>query len=138
MRIEECLKVNGGKVRKISKEEQVIALVTTLRQYSSEREPLKQPIYLDGYVCRGFFGDKTTRSKLIKYVAWVYDTDWNGYLMEPKYWRIVYDELKEEYERRVIEREWLYFPTPESFGKGHRITNLYYNRNAEEYGITYM
>lgn len=140
MRVLLNLKPGRKKLRKISKEEQVIAFLEIMKRETSEHRRLESPLFLEltGDVPHHYFGDKTTRSKLIKYAAWCYNTDRNGYLMEPGYWRIVYDDLKKEYEQKRGCKEDLYYPTPESFGKGHRITNLYYNHKAEEYGSMFL
>ena len=140
MKILVNLRPGKKNLRKISKEEQVIAFLEIMKRETGEHRALETPLHLEltGDVPHHYFGDKTTRSKLIKYVAWCYDTDRNGYLLPPKYWRIVYDDLKKEYERKSGRGEEMYYPAPESFGKGHRITNLYYNHGAEEYGSMFL
>ena len=128
--------MNEKELRNITKEEKTLFFVEFLKENSSKDDKFESMVYMETlFTCElrlplHFFGTKTTRSTMIKRIAWFYNTNRDGYLMKPEYWAIVYDELLEYYENNKENKEMLYFSTAKNFGKGQHISNLYYNQEA--------
>lgn len=126
-----------------TKEERCIIFLEFLKKYTDENNKLESLMRLhhlkgensENCLPEDFLGDKTTRSHIVKKIAWTYNTDSSCYLMDPKDWRIVYDDLLKEYEeckKYGIKKQ---YKDAHEFGKRHRIHNLYYNKNAEKVSI---
>lgn len=135
-------------IKKIGKEEKTLLFVEFLKRYSRKDKPFENlnsfehelSFKLDFSTHNAhIFGTKTTRGNMVKKIAWYYNVDRYGYLMEPENWVIVYDDLLKYYEANEENKEKLYFPTPKNFGRDHRIFNLYYNHGVknpvERYGM---
>lgn len=117
---------------KPSKEMKVIQLLQFLKHYTDRHHPASLAMiseyfgrperlpsgYLPSY---DYFGDKNTRNKLIKNVAYAVNSDSRGTLLPENEWKIIYRDFVRDYGEK---NEKSNLPKKE-----HHICDIYYNHS---------
>lgn len=117
---------------KPSKEMKVIQLLQFLKHYTDRYHPASLAMISEyfgrperlpsGYLpSHDYFGDKNTRNKLIKNLAYAVNSDLSGTLLPENEWKIIYRDFVRDYGEKNEK-----FNLPK---KEHHICNIYYNHS---------